>query len=142
MDSTFLVDSDHAHGLVTRRSLTGWIGYVGSSPVCWGNKRRGSITSSTHAAEFSTLHTAIEEAQNLSYMLRCLGCNVPADGSCLTKIFGDNLSVILNSQNPATDIFKKHLEISFHVVREAVAVGMIEPYCLRGIYNTFNLMNK
>ena len=142
MDSTFLFDSDHAHDLVTRRSLTGWIGYVGSTPVCWGSRRQGSIASSTYAAEFSALRTATEEAQNLRYMLRCLGCNVPSDGSCPTKIFGDNLSVILNAQNPAADLSKKHVAISFHVVREAVAAGIIEPYWLRGIYNTSDLMTK
>ena len=61
-------------------------------------------------------------------MLRCLGCNVPLDGSYLTRIFGDNLSFILNAQNPAAYLSKKHVEISFRVVREAVVSGIIEPY--------------
>ena len=142
MDSTFLIDSDHAYGLVTRLSLIGWIGYVGSTPVYWGSMRQGSIASSTYAAEFYALRTATEEAQNLRYMLRCIGCNVPSDGSCPTKIFGDNLSVILNAQHPAADLSKKHVAISFHVVRETVAAGIIEPYWLRCIYNTSNLMTK
>ena len=46
----------------------------------------------------------------------------------LSRIFGNNLSVILNAQNPATDLSRKHIEISFHVVREAVAAGIIDPY--------------
>ena len=97
---------------------------------------------STYAAEFSALRTATEEAQSLRYMLRCLGCNVPNDGSCPTRIFGDNLSVILNSQNPAADLSNKHVAISFRVVREAVPAGIIALYWLEGKYNMSDIMTK
>jgi len=142
MKTIILVDSDHAHDKKTRRSLTGLIVFVGSTPVLWLNKRQGSIASSTYAAEFSALRTATEEAQSIWYMLRCLGCHIPSDGSCPTKIFGDNLSVILNSQNPAADLSKKHGAISFHVVREAVAAGVVEPYWQIGEYNTSDILTK
>ena len=75
-------------------------------------------------------------------MLRCLGCNVPADGFCPTKVFGDNLAVILSSQNPAADISKKHVAISFHTVREAIAACIIEPYWLKGKFNLSDIMTK
>ena len=142
LETTILVDSDHAHDQKTRRSLTGLIAFVGSTPVIWMSKRQGSVASSTYAAEFSALRTATEEAQSLRYMLRCLGCNIPADGSCPTKVFGDNLSVIQNSQNPAADLSKKHVAISFHVVREAIAAGIIEPYWLHGVWNLSDIMTK
>ena len=88
---------DHVHDLITRHSLTSLIVYVGSALIVFFSKHHGSITSSTYATELSALRTAIEEAQNLRYILRCLGCNVPADGSEPTRIFGGNLSVILNT---------------------------------------------
>ena len=135
METTILVDSDHGHDQKTRRSLTGWIAFVGSTPVAWQSKRQGSVASSTYAAEFSALRTATEEAMSLRYMLRCLGCNIPYDGSCPTKVFNDNFSVVQNSQNPAADLSKKHVAISFHVVREAVAAGIIEPYWISGGFN-------
>ena len=62
---------------------------------------------------------------NIRYYLRCLGVNIPADGTLPTKVFGDNLSVILSSANPAHDLSKKHIAISFHTVREAIAAGII-----------------
>ena len=68
LETTILVDSDHEHDQKTRRSLTGWIAFVSSTQVAWQSKRQGSIASSTYAAEFSALHTAIEEAMSLSYM--------------------------------------------------------------------------
>ena len=75
-------------------------------------------------------------------MLRCLGCNIPADGSSPTRIFGDNLSVIQNVQNPAADLSKKHVAISFHVAREAIAARIIEAYRLKGRWNLNDLMTK
>ena len=72
----------------------------------------------------------------------CLGCNVPSDGSCPTRIFGENLSVILNSQNPAADSSKKYVAISFHIVREAVADGINKPYWLKGTFRTSDIMTK
>ena len=142
MDTTILVDADHAHDKATRKSITGLLAFVGSTPVLWLSKRQGSIASSTYAAEFSALRTATEEAISLRYILRCLGCNVPADGSCPTKVFGDNLAVIQSSQNPAADISKKHVAISFHTVREAIAARIIAPYWLKGKFNLSDIMTK
>ena len=95
METTFMVDSDHAHDLKTRRSLTGVLGYVGSTLVIWKSKRQGTIASSTYAAEFSALRTATEEAMSLRYMLRCLGCRISNDGKHPSRLFGDNLGVLL-----------------------------------------------
>ena len=142
LETTILVDSDHAHDRKSRRSLTGLILFVGSTPVLWLSKRQSTVASSTYSAEFSALRTATEEAMNIRYCLRCLGVNIPADGSCPTKVFGDNLSVILSASNPSHDLSKKHVAISFHVVREAIAAGIIEPYWLKGEYNISDIMTK
>ena len=133
-----MVDSDHAHDKKTRRSLTGLIVYVGSTPVTWKSKRQATVASSTYAAEYSALRSATEEAVGLRYMLRCLGCKI----ECPTDIFGDNLSVIQNSQNPEADLSKKHVAISFHVTREAVAAGVIRPYWLQGVNNAPDILTK
>ena len=88
------------------------------------------------------MRTATEEAMSLRYMLRCLGCNIPTDGSCPTKVFNDNFSVVQNCQNPAADLSKKHVAISYHVVREAVAARIIEPYWIKGGYNMADIFTK
>ena len=141
METTFMVDSDHAHDLKTRRSLTGILGFVGSTLVLWKSKRQGAIASSTYAAEFAALRSATEEAISLRYMLRCLGCNVPA-GKHATRLFGDNLGVILNASNPEADLTKKHVAISYNVVREAVAAGIVAPYWLKGQWNPADILTK
>ena len=137
-----MVDFDHAHDQVTRKSLTGFIGFVGSTPVTWGSKRQGSISSSTYTAEFFALSTAADESIGLRYMLQCLDCNVLTNGSCPTRIFGDNLSVILNVQNPAADLSKRYVAISFHVVCEAITAGITTAYWLKGQWNLSEIMTK
>ena len=60
-------------------------------------------------------------------MLRCMECKLLDNGKHLSKLFGDNPGVLLNAQNPEADLSKKHVAIVFHVVREAIAVGIISP---------------
>ena len=79
---------------------------------------------------------------NLRYCLRCLGVPVPNDGTAPTQIFGDNFSVIQSASNPEADFKKKHVALSFHFVREAIAAGIIEPYWLKGEYNLADIMTK
>ena len=50
LGTTILVDSDHAHNLKTRRSLTVLINFVHGTPVLWISCRQGVIASSTYAA--------------------------------------------------------------------------------------------
>ena len=50
--------------------------------------------------------------------------------------------MILNSQNPDADLSKKNVATYFHVVREAVAAGIISPYCLKDKYKMSDIMTK
>ena len=53
---------------------------------------------------------------------------MPNNGSNPVKIFGDNFCVIQSASNPKTDLSKKHIALSFHFVREAIAAGIVLPY--------------
>ena len=61
---TGLVDSDHAHDKVTRRSITGILLFVGRTPVFAMSKRQGAIETSTYGAEFNAMKTAVEETMS------------------------------------------------------------------------------
>ena len=138
LQTTFLVDSDHAHDKKTRRSITGIIGYVGSTPVVWYSKRQGAVATSTYSAEFMALRQGTEECVNMRYMLRCLG--VPVKKAC--NLFGDNLGVIQNATNIDVDVKKKHVALSFHLVRESIAAGVTIPMWISGKKNTADIMTK
>jgi len=142
LQTTILCDADHAHDKKTRRSVTDILGYVGCTIVLWRAVRQGAIATSTYSAEFMALCTATEEAIALRYMLRCLDVPIPSDESAPTRLFGDNLSVIQNATNPACDLKKKHVALSFHFVREAIASGIIHPFWLQGSLNQSDILTK
>ncbi len=142
LQTTVLCDADHAHDLKTRRSVTGVLAFVGCTPVLWRSSRQSSVACSTYAAEFMALRTASEEAVSLRYMLRCLGIPIPNDGSAPTYLFGDNLGVIQNATNPEADLKKKHVALSFHFVREAIAAGITAPYWMEGKHNGSDITTK
>ncbi|MEM7297751.1 MAG: hypothetical protein AAF391_05735 [Bacteroidota bacterium] len=51
LSTTFSSDSDHAHDKVTGRSITGILGFVGSTPVTARSTRQSCVQTSTFGAE-------------------------------------------------------------------------------------------
>jgi hypothetical protein len=65
------------------------------------------------------MKNGMETLRGLRYKLRMMG--VPINGpSC---IYGDNMSVIHNTQRPESTLKKKSNSICYHAVQEAVAMG-------------------
>ena len=83
---TCFVDSDFGHDTQTRRSIFGILIFVGRTPIFWSSKRQGAIATSTYSAEFFAMGAAIEEVQNMRYMLRSFGIRV----EYATPVLGDN----------------------------------------------------
>ena len=135
---TAFFDSDHAHDQLTRRSCTGFLTFIGRTPVIGLSRRQTSVETSTYGAEFSAMRTAVEEIIALRYMLRSLGMNVTKP----TRLFGDNLGVIQNASIPGSQLKKKWTAISYHKVRECVAAGIIEPYHISGENNPADVLTK
>ncbi len=65
------------------------------------------------------MKTAMESLKGLRYKLQMMG--VPIWGPSL--IYGDNMSVIRNTQRPESTLKKKSNAIAYHAVRESVAMG-------------------
>ena len=98
-------DADHGHDLVTGRSITGILAFVGSTPVHWKSTRQTAVQTSTFGAEFMAMKKAVEVVTTLRCHLRSMGVKV----SRRTRIFVDNKSALLNVTNPASTLNKKAL---------------------------------
>lgn len=61
----------------------------------------------------------IECVRGIRYKLRMMG--VPLSGP--TYVYGDNMSVIHNTQKPESTLKKKSNSICYHAIRESVAMG-------------------
>ena len=138
LETSVFFDADHAHDHVTRRSISGLIVFVGSTPVIWHSKRQGCIATSTYCAEFISMRSAVEEAISIRYMLRCLGVPVTRP----TDLYGDNFGVIQSAEIPEGELKKKHIAISYHYVREAIAARIVNAHWCRSTENFADICTK
>ena len=59
-----------------------------------------------------------------------------------SHLHGDNLGIIQNATISKADLKKKHVAISCHVTREAVASGICLPMWLKSEHNHSDIMTK
>lgn len=138
IETTIFFDADHAHDQKTRRSITGIVVLAGRTPVLWISKRQGCIATSTYTAEFVAMRQAVEEAISIRYMLRCLGVPVTKP----TDLFGDNRSVFQSAGIPDGELKKKHVAISYHYVREAIAAKIVNSFWVQSEANLADICTK
>ena len=119
VDLRLYVDSSHANDKVNRRSRTGFFVFMNSALIQWYSKKQATIESSVFGAEFVAMKVGIETVRGIRYKLRMMG--VPISGP--TYIYGDNMSVIHNTQKPESTLKKKSNAICYHTVRESCAMG-------------------
>jgi hypothetical protein len=95
---TVFVDADHAHDVVTRRSVTGINLFINNTPVRWISKRQKTVKTSTYRSEMVAGRIAAELVLEYRYALRMLGVEV--DGPAM--MFGDNNAVIIVTSIPSS----------------------------------------
>jgi hypothetical protein len=103
VDLRLFVDSDHAGEKFTRRSRTGSVIYLNMAPTVWFSKRHPTVESSVFGAEFVAMKNGIETCRGLRYKLSMMG--VALSGPIF--VYGDNMSVVHNTQRPESVLKKK-----------------------------------
>jgi hypothetical protein len=104
------VNSDHAGDHLTRRSRTGFLS-IWIWPQSCGIQRSKQLS--------RPAYSALSLSQwNKSWKL-CEGVSVSGP----SYIYGDNMSVIHNTQWPKSTLKKKSNSVCYHAVRESVAMG-------------------
>ena len=74
----------------------------------------------------------------MRYMLKCFGIPVRKP----TRMFGDNRSVLDSVNIPQSEMKKKHIAISYHLVREAIAAKLIDCTWIMSHENYADLLSK
>lgn len=115
------VDANHAGNVLTRRSHTGIILFVQNAPILWFSKKQNTVESSTFGSELVALRIARDMIAALRIKLQLFG--VPLAGPA--SVLCDNQGVVKNTSIPESTLTKKHNAINYHIVQEAVAMGMI-----------------
>ena len=108
------------------------------SLVSWYSKKQSTIVNSVFGSEFVAIKVAMEKVRGLRYKLRMT--EIPLGGP--TYMYGDNISVIQNTQRPESTINKKSLSLAYHDIRESVAMNELRTGHMRSGKNPGNLVTK
>jgi hypothetical protein len=115
----FFVDYDHAGEQFTRRSRTGFVICLNIAPSVWFPKRHPTVESSVFGAEFVAMKNGIETCRGLRYKSRMMGVTLSGP----THVYGDNMSVVHNTQRPVSVLKKKSNSIFYHAVCASAAMA-------------------
>jgi len=135
---TIYVDADHAHDQVTRRSVTGILVFIDNTPIRWISKRQATVETSTYGSEMVAARQAAEIVLEMRHMLRALGIKI--DGPAL--MLGDNLSVIVSTSFPSSQLKKKNLGCCYHRVRECISAGVLHFEHVESVLNFADVLTK
>ncbi|KAM1541869.1 hypothetical protein ACFX15_011235 [Malus domestica] len=131
-------DADWAADLNTRRSVTGYVVYIGCNPVSWQSKKQDSVSRSSTEAEYKALaHTAADIA-----WIRSVLKDMAVILNSAPVIYCDNKSAIAISANPVFHSRIKHLDTDYHFVREKVQQGDLQVHYLSTEDQTADILTK
>jgi hypothetical protein len=118
--------------------MSGIIHLINQTPIQWFAKKQNTVETATYGSEFMVARQATEQILDLRYTLRMMG--IPIDGK--SWLFGDNQSVITSSTIPKSTLNKRHNALSYHRVRECIAMGIINLLHVDGKNNPSDVLTK
>ena len=132
------VDANLMHNVITGHSVTGTLTLVNKTVLDWYSKKQATVETATYGSEFVAARTATEQMIDLRVTLRYLGANLRQ----VSYLFGDNQSVVKSSSIPHAKLHKRHVLLSFHRVREAIAAKILRFIHIRGTENPADILSK
>jgi len=135
---THYIDANLLHCLLTGKSVTGILHFLNQTPIDWFTKKQGTVETATYGSEMIAARTAIEQIQDLRLTLRYLGVPIREH----SYMFGDNKTVVNSAVQPFGKLHKRHIMLSFHRVREAIASKMVIFHHINGDINPADILSK
>jgi hypothetical protein len=124
-------DADWGGSRPDRRSTSGYVYLIGGTALSWSSTRQKIVSLSTTEAEYIAssgatqeliwLRQLLKDVQNISLSPVPQAVDVPA-----TPLHIDNQSAMSLTQTPEYRRRTKHIDISYHFVREKVTSGEIK----------------
>ncbi|XP_072066590.1 secreted RxLR effector protein 161-like [Arachis hypogaea] len=131
-------DSDWATCPYSRRSVTRYYFFLGTSIIYWKSNKQDTITTSSCEAEYRALASATKEAQWLAYMMKKLQIEQQKP----IIIYCDSQSALHIAANAVYHERTKHIEVNCYIVREKWQEGVIKLLPIFSSEQTANILTK
>lgn len=119
-------DSDWASSLEDRKSTEAYITLLGNSPINWKVKKQATVALSSTEAEYMALKTATTEAIYIARVLTYITNSISIKlVNSIPTILVDNQGARDLSANSQHHERTKHIDISYHFLRDEVEKGTI-----------------
>ena len=109
-------DADWAGDLDTHHSTSGFVFQIQSNTVSWCSKRQPTVSKSSTESEYIALSGACQGAVWLRRLLADIGLEQKGPST----IYEDSQGDIELAKNPRFHNRTKHIDVSFHYIREQV----------------------
>ncbi|KAL8166907.1 hypothetical protein V2J09_008406 [Rumex salicifolius] len=114
-------DADWAGDTDDYVSTTGYLLYLGKTPISWSSKKQRSVARSSTEAEYKALADTASELLWVMSLLR----ELHVSNAEQPVIYCDNMGATSLSSNPVFHSRMKHIALAFHFVREQVQKGLL-----------------
>jgi len=131
-------DANLCHNVLNGKAVTAVLHFLNKTPIDWFSKKQNTVETATFGAESSAARTAIEQMRANKMLLLYLG--VPIEGPSV--LFGDNKTCVDGLSLPPSRLHKRHLMLSYHYVREAMATGEYVYAFIKGSENPSDILSK
>ena len=137
---TAFVDSDWAGDADDRKSHLGYVLLLGGSPVVWKSAKQTCVATSTMEAEYVALASCVKEVLWVRQLFAELRLEELLGGP--TIVHCDNQAAIVCAQDPVPRAKSRHIDVRYHMIRNAVEEGHIRLEYVQTKLNLADILTK
>ncbi|GJS20406.1 retrovirus-related pol polyprotein from transposon TNT 1-94 [Tanacetum coccineum] len=134
---TTYADANHAGCQDTRQSTSGSTQFLGDKIVSWSSKKQKSTDISSTEAEYIALSGCC--AQILWMRSQLTDCGLKFNK---IPLYCDNKSAIALCCNNVQHSRSKHIDVTYHFIKEQVENGVVELYFVKTEYQLVDIFTK